>query len=199
MQTQPPPRFKYAETVNQSVIYDAYVKYEELKEQQDDDGNTKKVPSTLQKETSAAIKRLLAEKTVDKNAEVNKKLLKAARTLERMVNQNTYHDIAQGINNNCKTNTSVECCINQLRHHRVLQIFNSLDFRFYEDPSDEYRDNSQGTCLPLWTFNFDKAKKLEITGLCWTPSYTDLFIASFGSCRLKNFYAISENYITSRE
>ena len=37
MQTQPPPRFKYAETVNQSVIYDAYVKYEELKEQQDDD------------------------------------------------------------------------------------------------------------------------------------------------------------------
>ena len=109
MQTQPPPRFKYAETVNQSVIYDAYVKYEELKEQQDDDGNTKKVPSTLQKETSAAIKRLLAEKTVDKNAEVNKKLLKAARTLERMVNQNTYHDIAQGINNNCKTNTSVEC------------------------------------------------------------------------------------------
>ena len=103
MQTQPPPRFKYAETVNQSVIYDAYVKYEELKEQQDDDGNTKKVPSTLQKETSAAIKRLLAEKTVDKNAEVNKKLLKAARTLERMVNQNTYHDIAQGTNYNHKT------------------------------------------------------------------------------------------------
>ena len=84
--------------------------------------------------------------------------------------------------------------IDQLRHHRVLQIFNSLDFRFYEDPSDEYRDNSQGTCLPLWTFNFDKAKKLEITGLCWTPSYTDLFIASFGSCRLKNFCEILEKY-----
>ena len=58
-----------------------------------------------------------------------------------------------------------------------------LDFKFYEDPSDEYRDNSQGTLLPLWTFTFDKAKKLEITGLCWTPSYTDLFIASFGSCK----------------
>ena len=84
--------------------------------------------------------------------------------------------------------------LDQLRHHRVLQIFNSLDFRFYEDPSDEYRDNSQGTCLPLWTFNFDKAKKLEITGLCWTPSYTDLFIASFGSCRLKNFCEILEKY-----
>ena len=57
-----------------------------------------------------------------------------------------------------------------------------LDFKFYEDPSDEYRENCQGTLLPLWTFTFDKAKKLEVTGLCWTPSYTDLFIASFGSC-----------------
>ena len=59
------------------------------------------------------------------------------------------------------------------------------DFKFFEDPSDEYRENSVGTLLPLWTFNFDKAKKLEITGLCWTPSYTDLFIASFGSCKKK--------------
>ena len=34
-------------------------------------------------------------KQVDRNAEVNKKLLKAAKILERMVNQNTYNDIAQ--------------------------------------------------------------------------------------------------------
>ena len=66
-----------------------------------------------------------------------------------------------------------------------------LDFKFYEDPSDEYRENCQGTLLPLWTFTFDKAKKLEVTGLCWTPSYTDLFIASFGSC---NDYLISDMY-----
>ena len=77
MQTQPPPRYKYADTVNQSVIYDAYVKYEEMKEAQDAD-DQKGGPGKQQKETNAAIKRLLAEKTVDKNAEVNKKLLKAA-------------------------------------------------------------------------------------------------------------------------
>ena len=98
MQTEPPPRYKYADTVNQSVIYDAYVKYEEMKEAQDAD-DAKAGPGKQVKETNAAIKRLLAEKTVDKNAEVNKKLLKGARTLERMVNQNTYHDIAQGIEN----------------------------------------------------------------------------------------------------
>ena len=96
MQTEPPPRYKYADTVNQCVIYDAYVKYEEMKEAQDAD-DIKGAPGKQVKETNAAIKRLLAEKTVDKNAEVNKKLLKGARTLERMVNQNTYHDIAQGM------------------------------------------------------------------------------------------------------
>ena len=36
------------------------------------------------------------EKEIDANLEINKKLLKAARILERMVNQNTYNDIAHG-------------------------------------------------------------------------------------------------------
>jgi hypothetical protein len=43
-----------------------------------------------------AIKKLLGKKEADKNSEVNKKLLKAAKILERMVNQNTYNEIAQG-------------------------------------------------------------------------------------------------------
>ena len=30
------------------------------------------------------------------NQEINKKMIRAARILERMVNQNTYDDIAQG-------------------------------------------------------------------------------------------------------
>ena len=40
--------------------------------------------------------RLIGEKKVDPNEDLNKKLLKAARILERMVNQNTYNDIALG-------------------------------------------------------------------------------------------------------
>ena len=40
----------------------------------------------------------------------------------------------------------------------------------------------EGTLLPLWKFGFEKAKKLEITALCWNPSYNDLFAAGFGSC-----------------
>ena len=42
------------------------------------------------------IKRLLGEKKTDPNEDINKKLLKAAKILERMVNQNTYNDIALG-------------------------------------------------------------------------------------------------------
>ncbi len=36
----------------------------------------------------------MGEKKVDPSEELNRKLLKAARILERMVNQNTYNDIA---------------------------------------------------------------------------------------------------------
>ena len=57
-----------------------------------------------------------------------------------------------------------------------------LDFKYWEDASDEFRE-SEGTLLPLWKFSFDKAKKLEITGLCWNPAYKDLFAASYGSCK----------------
>ena len=63
----------------------------------------------------------------------------------------------------------------------------SKDFKYWEDASDEFRE-TEGTLLPLWKFAFEKAKKLEITGLCWNKAYKDLFAASFGSCKqLFNF------------
>ena len=31
------------------------------------------------------------------------------------------------------------------------------DFKFYEDNADEYKDN-EGTLLPLWKFEYEKAK-----------------------------------------
>ena len=92
VQTEPPPRANFADTVNQWVIYDAYVSYEYQKELQDE----KERQRGKKDDQNQSLRRLLGEKTVDKNLEVNKKLLKAARILERMVNQNTYNDIAQG-------------------------------------------------------------------------------------------------------
>ena len=57
-----------------------------------------------------------------------------------------------------------------------------IDFKYWEDASDEFRE-TEGTLLPLWKFSFEKAKNLEITGLCWNPAFKDLFAASFGSCK----------------
>ena len=91
MQTEPPPRAKFSDTVNQFVIYDAYVNYEVEKEMQEE--QDKKGKSSDQKK----YKRLLDEKPVESNDESNETLLKSARILERMVNQNTYNEIALGI------------------------------------------------------------------------------------------------------
>lgn len=67
--------------------------------------------------------------------------------------------------------------VNQNTYDDIAQ-----DFKYYEDPSDEYRDN-EGTMLPLWRFSYEKAKKLAVTSLCWNPMYKDLFAASYGSCK----------------
>ena len=91
IQTEPPPRSNFADTVNQWVIYDAYVSYEYAKELQDEKDRAR----SKKDESNQTIKRLLGTKQIDRNAEVNRKLLKAAKILERMVNQNTYNDIAQ--------------------------------------------------------------------------------------------------------
>ncbi|KAF7252937.1 hypothetical protein EG68_08671 [Paragonimus skrjabini miyazakii] len=69
----------------------------------------------------------------------------------------------------------VERMINQNTHDEIAQ-----DFKYYEDPSDEFRDQA-GTLLPMWMFTFERAKKLAVTALCWSPKYSDLFAVGHGS------------------
>ena len=64
-------------------FFNFLVSYEYQKELQDEKDRTR----GKKDESNQTIKRLLGTKSVDRNAEVNKKLLKAARILERMVNQ----------------------------------------------------------------------------------------------------------------
>ncbi|KAJ8392791.1 hypothetical protein AAFF_G00072750 [Aldrovandia affinis] len=77
------------------------------------------------------------------------KVAKVAKIIERMVNQNTFDDIAQ-------------------------------DFKYFEDASDEFREQ-EGTLLPLWKFQYDKAKRLAVTALCWNQQYKDMFAVGLGS------------------
>ena len=65
---------------------------------------------------------------------------------------------------------------------KTLQML-SADFKYYEDVSDEYRDQ-EGTLLPLWKFTHEKAKKLAVTAMCWSHKYVDMFAVGLGSCKL---------------
>ena len=72
-QTEPPPRANFSDTVNQWIIYDAYVDYEYQKGLQDE--LDRKGKTNEQKITR---KRILGEQILDENQEVNEKLLRAA-------------------------------------------------------------------------------------------------------------------------
>lgn len=84
-QTIPPPRATYSAQVHQWGIYDAlqedFDRQEKLREDK-----TKKKPKKQRK------------KEIDKQDIINRKMFIALNVLERMINQNTYNDIAQGIN-----------------------------------------------------------------------------------------------------
>ena len=65
-------------------------------------------------------------------------------------------------------------------HH--LRDLSFLDFKYWEDAADEYREQ-EGSLLPLWIFQNDMTKKLACTNIAWNTQYTDLFAVAFGSCR----------------
>ncbi|XP_004444527.1 dynein intermediate chain 2, ciliary [Drosophila pseudoobscura] len=54
------------------------------------------------------------------------------------------------------------------------------DYRYWEDPADEYREG-EGNLLPLWKFQYEKTKKMNVTDILFNPSYYDLFAVCFGS------------------
>ncbi len=91
------------------------------------------------------------------------------KIIERMINQNTFDDIAQGYF--------------FIRNKYIFQLDRCfLDFKYWEDAADEYREQ-EGSLLPLWIFQFDLTKKLACTNLAWNTHYTDLFAVAFGSCK----------------
>ncbi|XP_073511212.1 dynein axonemal intermediate chain 1 [Phyllobates terribilis] len=74
-----------------------------------------------------------------------------------------------------KSSKILERMVNQNTYDDVTQ-----DFRYFEDVADEFREQ-EGTLLPLWRFQYEKAKRLAVTALCWSPKYKDLFAVGHGS------------------
>ncbi|KAB5549256.1 hypothetical protein PHYPO_G00065340 [Pangasianodon hypophthalmus] len=86
-QTEPPPRATFSDTVNQWVIYDAYV--EELQKQE----KSKEKQKTPKKEEDKGKKKKTV--WVESQSDDITKVAKVAKIIERMVTQNTFDDIAQ--------------------------------------------------------------------------------------------------------
>ncbi|KAK1174159.1 dynein intermediate chain 2, ciliary-like [Acipenser oxyrinchus oxyrinchus] len=141
-QTEPPPRANFSASANQWEIYDSYVddlaKQERNKEKQ-------KAPPT-KKENDKSKKKITS---IETQSDDISKVAKSSKIIERMVNQNTFDDIAQ-------------------------------DFKYFQDASDEFREQD-GTLLPLWKFQYDKAKRLAVTALCWSQTYKDMYAVGHGS------------------
>uniref|UniRef100_H2YH09 Dynein axonemal intermediate chain 1 n=1 Tax=Ciona savignyi TaxID=51511 RepID=H2YH09_CIOSA len=87
--TEPPPRANFSSTANQWEIYDAY--YEDLQKQEKAKDKTKQIPA-YRKEDDKTKKKLVALETASDDIS---RVSRAAKIVERMVNQNTFDDIAQ--------------------------------------------------------------------------------------------------------
>lgn len=108
------------------------------------------------------------------NEELNRNYLRCWQILERMINQNIFDEIALG---------SYVSIFGKKSNLVTLPTFQFSDYRYYEDPSDEFRDE-EGTLLPLWKFQYEKTKKMNVTDMCFNTMYYDLFAVCFGSCML---------------
>ncbi|KAG8430419.1 hypothetical protein GDO86_020647, partial [Hymenochirus boettgeri] len=150
-QTEPPPTRVFSATANQWEIYDIYV--EELKKQQKMK-DKQKAPVSKNEDNVHNRRKLTA---LEFQSDDISKLEKSLKIMERMVIR-----------------------IYSMTLHR--SVLNTVigDFKYFEDPADEFREQ-EGTLLPLWKFQYDKAKRLSVTALCWHPKYKDMFGVGHGS------------------
>ncbi len=143
-------------------IFDAYVD-DLIRQEKAKDKKGVKISSTQDEERKRPQSDFLSDDIT--------RVTRASKVMERMVNQNTFDDIAQG--------KKEKSCLPFL--YVDTNLFWRIDFKYYEDTGDEFREG-QGSLLPLWRFKYDKANKTAITALRWNPLYTDLFAVAHGSC-----------------
>ena len=93
----------FSQTVNQWVIYDAYERHEVAKEAQEEK-ERKKLRSTYEQESCSkgskrGTKHQIEIDNDSNDIKLSKKFMRAAKILERMVNQAIYDQVIKGIIN----------------------------------------------------------------------------------------------------
>nr|XP_039272582.1 dynein intermediate chain 2, ciliary-like [Styela clava] len=87
--TEPPPRANFSATANQWEIYDAYL--EDIQKQEKSKEKAKQLP-TYKKDDEKTKKKLTV---IETSSDDISRVSRASKIIERMVNQNTFDDIAQ--------------------------------------------------------------------------------------------------------
>ena len=83
----------FSDVANQGTIYDTYAEHERQKELQDEQERSKIREQYGLKDTDPKFSRDAYE---DPSVEIAEKFIKAAKMLERMINQNIYGQVIQG-------------------------------------------------------------------------------------------------------
>jgi len=152
VQTEPPPRHNFSANANQWEIYDAYM---------EDIAKNEK------------LKQAAAGKSAHGHGKGGKDGEHGGKTKLSVIADKDTDDLKASMSQPLKI---LERMVNQNTFDEI-----SEDFKYYEDPSDEYKDNGNGTVLPLWTFSNERTKKLACTALKFNPLYSDLFTVGYGS------------------
>lgn len=155
----------FSANVLQWIIYDAYQQDYAAQQLEKELERERKEKEKAPVSRHVAPAKKISGKTQLSEA-VQGRVFEGWKVLERMVNQNTYDDIAKGITS-FLIRTDLGNCVS--------------DYRYWEDPSDEFRED-EGTLLPLWKFSYDKTRKSTVTDIEWNPHYYDLFAVCFGFC-----------------
>ena len=104
IQTDSPGKLIYCDTVNQWIIYDSYKRFEKIKEEREKVAEAKEQEKEDEEaedegaaqDTKPARRRVIETLCQEKEEVADNRMLEAGRILERMANQNTCFEIAQG-------------------------------------------------------------------------------------------------------
>ncbi|TMW68544.1 hypothetical protein Poli38472_006012 [Pythium oligandrum] len=163
VETEPPPVVSFQATVTQWEIYDTFM--DAYEQQQREQIQLQKVAQKKEKDESGASE-ILAPAATGGGGGVSG----AAAANGKGKGDDMVHSAAMG-----KTLRIIERMVNQNADDEIFH-----DFKYWEDASDQFREG-EGSLLPLWRFSSERAKKKQVTAICWNPRFADLFAVGYGS------------------
>uniref|UniRef100_K3X8Q8 Uncharacterized protein n=1 Tax=Globisporangium ultimum (strain ATCC 200006 / CBS 805.95 / DAOM BR144) TaxID=431595 RepID=K3X8Q8_GLOUD len=167
VETEPPPVVSFMATVTQWEIYDTFM--DAYEQHQREQIQLQKVAQKKEKDEKDGSEVLVAA-TTSSASNGGSGGGGSGGGSSKGKGDDMVHSAAMG-----KTLRIIERMVNQNADDEIFH-----DFKYWEDASDQFREG-EGSLLPLWRFASDRAKKKQVTAVCWNPRFADLFAIGYGS------------------